>query len=262
MAGSPYRVFSHDLALAKTVLVALTETQLRELVCSQLERHGVRCVSATSIADAGHLLQEFCPDALLLDIDGNRRAISDLLGRVREAPIPIATAMLSNNIFKSCGGGREKCGADLCVAKPFHPGALIQSVFNLLEGTKPEPLESTTEVRIRRGLLALDLEKSLVLATLNGREEIVDMARNEFRLLRYMMSEPDTNHARAQLLEMVWKAETMDERTVDASVMRLRKRLDTVRLGRAIVTVQGKGYRFSTLFASTMNLARNPPSPK
>ena len=72
----------------------------------------------------------------------------------------------------------------------------------------------------------------------------VEVRHAEYRLLRFLLCHPDQVFSRAQLLEHLWASHgTLDQRTVDVHVLRLRKAL-----GRAkslIKTVRGAGYMLS-----------------
>ena len=67
------------------------------------------------------------------------------------------------------------------------------------------------------------------------------MRHAEYRLLRFLLCHPGQVFSRAQLLAHLWEShDTLDQRTVDVHVLRLRKAL-----GRAkslIKTVRGAGY--------------------
>ena len=79
-------------------------------------------------------------------------------------------------------------------------------------------------------------------------ERRAQLTRTEFGLLWYLAAQPGTVFGRDQLLREVWGYESLapaDERTVDAYVRRLRRRLEAVpRVGCRIATVWGVGYKF------------------
>lgn len=72
----------------------------------------------------------------------------------------------------------------------------------------------------------------------------VPMTRMEQNLLLFFLRHPNTDLSRAQLLQEVWGyAIPGSTRTVDTHVKSLRAHLG--KLGRAIVTVRGVGYRMN-----------------
>lgn len=72
-------------------------------------------------------------------------------------------------------------------------------------------------------------------------ERPVDLTDLEVRLLDALASRPGRVMTRGQLLAGVWGGDTLQERTVDSAVKRLRARIGTA--GRWIETVRGVGYR-------------------
>ena len=71
------------------------------------------------------------------------------------------------------------------------------------------------------------------------------MGPTEFKLLEFLMRNPDRAYDRAQLLDHVWgRAAYLEERTVDVHVLRLRKILKPHGLDGWLETVRGLGYRW------------------
>ena len=75
-----------------------------------------------------------------------------------------------------------------------------------------------------------------------GRE--VRLTAMEFRLLQYLMSNPDRAFTREELLRDVWGTDGDEEtRTLDTHILRVREKLGDAR--NYIQTVRGVGYRIS-----------------
>ena len=107
------------------------------------------------------------------------------------------------------------------------------------------PLEQARELSpesrlLRSGRLVLD---PLSCSVRVGSHK-VEVRHAEYRLLRFLLCHPGQVFTRTQLLEQLWEAHaSLDQRTVDVHVLRLRKAL-----GRAkslIKTVRGAGYMLS-----------------
>ncbi len=105
---------------------------------------------------------------------------------------------------------------------------------------QPPPEEAPDERLLRSGRLVLD---PLSCSVRVGSHK-VEVRHAEYRLLRFLLCHPGQVFSRAELLEHLWEAhESLDQRTVDVHVLRLRKAL-----GRAkslIKTVRGAGYMLS-----------------
>jgi hypothetical protein len=116
-----------------------------------------------------------------------------------------------------------------------HPDPVEDTVLSLVE---PGP-DSPEPVAPRGPAIAVDVEMRRV--TVDGRE--VEMTPKEFELLVLLYENPGRPFNRGELLDRVWKNEyEVTERTVDATVVRLRRKLG----GRAdaIQTVWGVGYKY------------------
>jgi two-component system phosphate regulon response regulator PhoB len=76
--------------------------------------------------------------------------------------------------------------------------------------------------------------------------DTVEVRQAEYRLLKFLLCHPEEVFSRAQLLEKVWHANgTLDERTVDVHVLRLRKALREAKS--LLKTVRGFGYKLSAV---------------
>jgi two-component system phosphate regulon response regulator PhoB len=127
-------------------------------------------------------------------------------------------------------------GADDYVTKPFSPRELAMRARTALrrrgETQHARPLQV--------GPLALDPRS----CTVHVGSDPVDVRHAEYRLLKFLLSHPEQVFSRAQLLQQVWHANgTLDERTVDVHVLRLRKSLRDARS--LLKTVRGLGYKLS-----------------
>jgi two-component system response regulator ResD len=111
----------------------------------------------------------------------------------------------------------------------------------MLAATEMKP----DEVRIVHGPLTLDKTRQRVLVAAH----VIDFTKKEFALLWILASDPGRVFYRDELLWKVWGREaTVDERTVDAHVARLRRKLRPVaKHGCRIETVWGVGYKLRDL---------------
>src|SRR5205807_4999944 len=99
-------------------------------------------------------------------------------------------------------------------------------------------LPTTTAPLVRGPLHIYELER---IVTLDGVE--LDLTPKEYELLLLLASHPGRAFSREFLLQHLWGYDYDGiDRTVDAHITRLRKKLGT--LGEKIVTVWSVGYRF------------------
>jgi DNA-binding response OmpR family regulator len=134
-------------------------------------------------------------------------------------------------------------GADDYVVKPYSLRELLSRIRALLRRTYGDLADVSKEERLTFGEIEVDLERLQVYR--QGR--LVNLTPTEFRLLRYLVANPDRPFSREALIEAVWgyDSEVGNERTVDAHMRHLRQKLeDDPSNPRWFVTVRGMGYKF------------------
>jgi two-component system, OmpR family, phosphate regulon response regulator PhoB len=223
-----------------SILVVEDEPAIQELVSFTCANQGYKVVRADSVRAAKASISSALPDLVILDWMLPDRDGIDLLrelraeDRTRSLPVIMLTA-------KGAEGDRVAgldAGADDYVVKPFSPRELASRVRAVFRRKAPElggdPLSFES--------LAIDPAKHEV--TYKGRPLRVGLA--EFKLLRYLMGQPERVFTRAQLLDGVWGDHVfIEERTVDVHVLRLRKALAAADAQHLVQTVRGVGYRLS-----------------
>jgi two-component system phosphate regulon response regulator PhoB len=126
-------------------------------------------------------------------------------------------------------------GADDYVTKPFSVRELVLRLKAILRRTQPAQGEVAS---LKLGPLSLDLSAHRF--HVDGKE--VPLTALEFRLLEHLMSRMGRVQSREQLLEEVWGlSSSLETRTIDTHVMRLRDKLGAARA--YLETVRGVGYR-------------------
>lgn len=134
-------------------------------------------------------------------------------------------------------------GADDYVVKPYGLRELISRIRALLRRAYGELAAASTGDRLTFGEIEIDLERLHVYR----RGQSVDLTPTEFRLLRYLASNPERPFSRGALIEAVWGYDSSigSDRTVDVHMRHLREKLeDDPGDPRWLVTVRGFGYKF------------------
>lgn len=134
-------------------------------------------------------------------------------------------------------------GADDYVVKPYSLRELISRIRALLRRAYGELAAASTGDRLSFGDIEIDLERLRVVR----QGQPVDLTPTEFRLLRYLVSNPDRPFSRGALIEAVWgyDSDIGNDRTVDVHMRHLREKLeDDPSNPRWLVTVRGVGYKF------------------
>jgi DNA-binding response OmpR family regulator len=125
-------------------------------------------------------------------------------------------------------------GADDYLTKPFFFDELKERVKALLR--RPQKI---IDPLLTVGDLTLDMEKRVVE---RGGEPIY-LTRKEYSLLEYLMRNANMAISRSMILEHVWNADSDPlSNTVEAHIMRLRKKLNTGHTNELIKNIPGRGY--------------------
>lgn len=225
------------------ILVVDDEPDVLELVVYHLEKEAYRVDVADTGDKALKMARENLPSLLVLDLmlpGINGLEICRLLKRdpkTRDIPILMLTARAAEeNRIKGL-----ELGAHDYVTKPFSPRELVLRIKNLLRPTEKSP--DGVEL-IEAGPFRLDTVRHQ--ATADGRS--LNITATEFKLLCLLASRPGEVQPRETLLRDVWGYEpTLDTRTVDTTMQRLRAKLGQA--AHHLETVRGVGYRLIDLNA-------------
>lgn len=222
------------------ILVVEDESAIQELLKLNLTQAGHTPLLASSAEQARQMMLETQPDLIILDwmlpgvsgIEFARRLKADEF--TRQIPIIMLTAK-GEEPDKIRG---LEAGADDYVTKPFSPRELLARIKAVLRRLAPQ----MTDDPIEGGGVRLDPTTHRV----TGNGTPLELGPTEFRLLHYLMSNPERVHTRSQVLDKVWGDRVfVEDRTVDVHIRRLRRALGTTGHEGLIQTVRGAGYRFS-----------------
>lgn len=230
-----------------TILVVDDEAPIRNMLAFSLNRAEMNVEVAAGGDEALDRLSKAPtpPDLIVMDwmmpgLDGLQltRTLRETPG-LMHIPIIMLTAR-GNEGDRACG---LDCGADDYVIKPFSTRELISRVRAVLRRTQPARSPDVAEdCRLRVGDLVLDPPSHRALAG----DRPLSMGPTEFRILKLFMSTPGRAWSRAQLLSEIWgDGQSVEERTVDVHIRRLRKALEGTGHAEFVQTVRGHGYRFS-----------------
>lgn len=218
------------------LLVVEDEPNIRELLATSLRFAGFDVDVAGDGTTAMRLVQELDPDLVVLDVMLPDTDGFDIAKRMRAAdrqqPILFLTARdsLDDKIKGLTVGG------DDYVTKPFSLEEVIARIRVILRRTQDEP---SSEAVLRFADLELDDEAHEVRR--GGR--VVDVSPTEFKLLRYLMLNPNRVLSKSQILDHVWDYDFRGEMgIVESYISYLRRKIDSDGATPLIHTKRGFGY--------------------
>ena len=208
-----------------------------------LQAEGFEVFWAEDGAQALELASSSGPHIILLDIRlpgmSGLDVCRELRNRGMRQPVLMLTAR-DDELDKVLG---LEMGADDYIVKPYSLREVIARVRAQLRRAYGELAQAAAQ-RINFGPVEIDLESLTVRC--HGRP--VDLTPTEFRLLRFLASNPGRPFTRASLIETVWgyDSDIGSDRTVDVHMRHLREKLeDDAAAPRWLVTVRGIGYKFA-----------------
>ena len=222
--------------MTKTAVIVEDERDVSDLIRHALERDGFRVRAYADGALGLASIEREPPDVAVLDLmlpgmDG-LEICRRLRANPRTAKIPILILTARSEDVDQVAG--LEVGADDYITKPFSPRVLVARVKSVLRrGTHAA---EHGEV-LRAGAIRVDLGRHEV--KVDG--EPVQLTATEFKILVFLMLRAGRVRTRVEIVEEVAGEIAVLERTVDAHVMSLRKKLKSA--GDLVETVRGVGYR-------------------
>ncbi|MEU1468372.1 response regulator transcription factor [Streptomyces sp. NPDC005761] len=225
------------------ILVAEDDVKQAWLVRLYLEREGNEVQVVGDGRAALDRARSGRPDLVVLDVmmpgvDG--LDVCRILRSESQVPILLLTARSTEEDMLL---GLD-LGADDYLTKPYSPRELAARVRALLRRSGALGRTDVGEV-LSVGDLVMDTDRFEV--RIAG--EPVALTGKEFAVLRMLVGEPGRVFTRAQIIDRVFGFDrNVLERTVDAHVMNLRRKLEHGREGAGtqyVETVYGRGYRLS-----------------
>jgi two-component system, OmpR family, phosphate regulon response regulator PhoB len=224
-----------------SILIVEDDVALAELLQWNFSAEGYDVRRTADGEEALLMVREQVPDAIILDWMIENVAGIEVCRQLRKRD----ESKLVPIIMLTARGEEEdrirglKTGADDYVTKPFSPRELLARVEALLRRSRPSVGGDT--------LAFADLELDPITHRVRRGGESIHLGPTEFRLLRHFMERPSRIHSRDQLLDAVWGMDkSIDLRTVDVHIRRLRKAINLPGTADLIRTVRSAGYSLDT----------------
>ncbi|MBN2735812.1 MAG: response regulator transcription factor [Spirochaetales bacterium] len=180
-------------------------------------------------------------DLILLDIMLPEKDGYQICESIRKAELLVPILMLtarSTNLDQVLG---LRIGADDYLPKPFDMQVLLAHVNALLRRASYNNKEHGVNI-ISFGHFTLDISKHI----LKKKNKAVPLNAQEYRLLEFLVKNPDRIFSRDELLDSVWDYDSvLTTRTVDVHIAWLRQKLEEKEIPRHIKTIRGYGYKFN-----------------
>jgi two-component system OmpR family response regulator len=220
------------------VLVVDDEPSIRDLLSRQLRFAGFSVAAVSNGNDAVLAAEKSTPDIILLDVmlpDMNGFSVTKA---IRAKGIEVPVLFLSARDEEADRVTGLTVGGDDYVTKPFGLDEVVARIHAILRRTKSKTVESSV---IEVGEIRIDEDAHDVFV--NG--EVVEFSPTEYKLLRFLMSNPNRVLSKEQIIDHVWNYDFNGEMgIVESYVSYLRKKLDPITSEPLIRTKRGVGYMY------------------
>jgi len=222
------------------VLIVDDEPNIRDLLATSLRFAGFAIQAVGTGTAAVQAAEADTPDIILMDVmlpDMNGFSVTKKIRSLGiTSPVLFLTARdeTEDKIMGLTVGG------DDYVTKPFSLDEIVARINAILRRTRSSESDDST---LSVGEITINQDAHEVFV--NG--ESVDLSPTEYKLLRFLMSNPNRVLTKPQILDHVWEYDFNGEMgIVESYVSYLRKKLDPLTTEPLIQTKRGVGYMYKT----------------
>lgn len=210
------------------ILIVDDEPAIAALISRVLTAAGYTCQAVTSSEKAADLIEQNRYDLVLIDVMMPKIDGYDLLEYIRPTGTPSIFVTAKDAVSERVRGLHS--GADDYIVKPFAPAELTARVEAVLR--------RTGRATVQYSLWGCTVDTAACRVTRAGQE--IKLTRKEYELLLLLLRGRGTALYRDYLYETLWGDDmSLDTRTLDTHITRLRKKLD---LGDKLHAVRQVGY--------------------
>jgi two-component system phosphate regulon response regulator PhoB len=224
--------------------VIIENPAIRQLVASHLQHARLLPILAATAQEGRQLASEVRPDAVLVDADSPASAAwletPGAAAQAQDTPtLVLASQLPADDAARAAPEQRRSW-----MLKPFAPREVVRRLGEQL-GPRP-PAPPPEKATLRLGPLELDTLRHEVRVARGHKTDVISLPRAELELLRCLIEHQGRVVSREQIIAATWGPDhTVDVRTVDQNIKRLRRHLDGGRGRSMIQTHRGYGYRLN-----------------
>ncbi len=218
------------------VLVIEDDLNAAQSISDFLSAWGFQCEYLKEFQQITEQFIRFKPEIVLLDIKlphYNGYHWCEEIRKFSKVPI-IFISSISDNLNMILA---MNMGGDDFVVKPFDLNFLLAKINSLLRRTYD--FQGAMNV-IACGDVILDLDN----AKLQYKGNVLELSRNDYIILKELMTHSGKSVSRDELMQALWNDNTfVDDNTLTVNVTRVRNKLNKIGLDDFIVTRKGMGYQ-------------------
>lgn len=218
------------------VMIIEDDLNAAQSISNFLEAWGLQCIYLENFQEVTEEFVKYKPEIVLLDITlprYNGYYWCEEIRKISKVPI-IFISSTSDNLNMILA---MNMGGDDFVIKPFDLNFLLAKINSLLRRTYD--FQGVMNI-IACGDVVLDLDN----AKLQYKGNIMELSRNDFVILKELMTHKGKNVSRDDLMQALWSDNTfVDDNTLTVNITRVRNKLSKIGLEDFIITRKGMGYQ-------------------
>ena len=221
------------MTVLRKILIVEDDTRLRKYIKDFLSSYDYAVKLVTDFDRVEEEVLCASPDLILLDINLPKFDGFYFLKSIRKkmsTPVIIISARSAEQ--EQIRG--IDLGADDYITKPFGIELLvakINAVFRRIDS------RGSKVIKVK------NIELMCESMSLKVKDEIIELSKNEYKLLKVFMTNYNKVVSREELLEELWdKTAFVDDNTLTVNITRLKKRLKEIKAEVSVVTKRGIGY--------------------
>ncbi|OJG78192.1 DNA-binding response regulator [Enterococcus pallens] len=222
------------VGMAKIMIVE-DEAVIRQLIGEELTKWKFDVFASTDFNEVFADFEREVPQLVLLDINLPVFDGYYWCQKIREvSKVPIIFISSRNTNMDQIMA--MNMGADDYITKPFEVDVLVAKINALLR--RSYNYAEGGETMTHNGI-TLNLDNS----SMEIGDEVIDLSKNEYRLLYILMKQHGKILSREKLLRALWDDERfVDDNTLTVNINRLRRKIEQAGIHEYIQTKVGQGY--------------------
>lgn len=217
------------------ILIVEDDEKLRNELEIFLGNNGYQAESLKTFNNTIKDILTINPDLVLLDINlpgTDGEYVCKEVRKQSNMPIIIVTSR-DNELDELLS---INYGADHYITKPFNIQILLAKIASILKRTS-----NINEIKDK--IDAKDFILNVANSTIEKSGKIMELTKNEYRILRYLVENRGRIVSREEIMECLWDNESfIDDNTLSVNITRLRNKLEELELKDLIETRRGQGY--------------------
>ena len=216
------------------ILIVEDDEKLRNELEIFLNNNGYLSETLKTFNNTLNDILKINPELLLLDINlpnTDGEYICKEIRKKSNMPIIIITSR-DNEIDELLSINN---GADHYITKPFNIHILLAKINSLLRRTKSQ--ENIDKIDAKDFIL--NINKS----TIEKDNNIIELTKNEFRILKYLVQNRNKIVSREDIMMCLWDSDNfIGDSTLTVNITRVRYKLEEIGLKELLETKRGQGY--------------------